>query len=82
MPSFKKSLIVEQCQGNYLKRRDWTTVKYYVKNQIDRRNRVLPAKSTNVQLFCDFVQSLVTAFSSNKHVKKLEALSIVRYNSE
>lgn len=27
---------------------DWTAVKYYVKNQIDKRNRVLLAKSTNV----------------------------------
>ena len=34
--------------GNALKRRDWTAVKYYVNNQIDKRNRVLFAKSTNV----------------------------------
>ena len=44
--------------GNALERRDWTAVKYYVKNQIDKRNRVLAhidkrnrvlvPKSTNV----------------------------------
>ena len=33
--------------GGSLQRRDWKAVKYYVKNQIDKRNKVLVPKSTN-----------------------------------
>ena len=33
--------------GDSLQRRDWKAVKYYVKNQIDKRNKVLVPRSTN-----------------------------------